>query len=254
MKRIRALSDSTPGLAKFRNAVGSNATWARLRSRRWRAERHEVRDALTRNQHGLCAYCEMEITERGRQIEHVIPRSHDEFGDDRALDISNMVACCMGGTVSAVNGEEDETKGHFRDPIVDNVSCGQAKGDRYDADFVDPRTLPASPSLTRVGDDGLMETEENACHAVGFSPDRMDCTLKMLNLNAERLRLAREKWRNDLVQQSRRIDDPDTMNVWIRAVLTPGEDGRLLRFFTTSRSYFAPVSELVLEEHPHTWI
>ena len=126
-------------------------------------------------------------------------------------------------------------EGHFREPIVDNMSCGQAKGDRYDIDFVDPRILPASPSLTRVGDDGSMETDEKACHAAGFSPDRMDYTLKTLNLNAERLRLAREKWRNDLVQQSRHIDDPDRMNAWIRAVLTPDTDGRLLRFFTTSR-------------------
>ena len=99
-----------------------------------------------------------------------------------------------------------------------------------------------------------METDENACHATGFSPDRMDCTLKMLNLNAERLRLAREKWRNDLVQQSRHIDDPDKMNVWIRAVLTPDTGDQLLRFFTTSRCYFAPVSERVLEEHPQAWV
>ncbi len=195
----------------------------------------------------------METTERGRQIEHVIPRSHDKFGYDRALDVSNMVVCCRGGTESAVNGE-DEMESHFREPIVDNMSCGQKKEGRYDIDFVDPRILPASPSLTKVGDDGFMETDEKACHVAGFSPDRMDYTLKTLNLNAERLRLAREKWRNDLVQQSQHIDDPDRMNAWIRAVLTPDTDGRLLRFFTTSRCYFAPVSELVLEEHPQTWV
>ena len=256
MKRIRELKDATPGLAEFRRAEGDNATWSRFRSRKWRAERREFQDALARNQHGLCAYCEIDIYEPGRlnrsrrQIEHVIPRS----ADDRALDITNMVACCMGGTVRALDEEEDEGEGHFREPIADNMSCGQAKGNRNDSAFVDPRTLPDLPSLTRVGDDGLIETDEGACESAGFPSERMSRTLKLLNLNVERLRLARRKWRNALVEQSRDIDDPDQMNVWIRSVLTPDADGRLLRFFTTSRGYFAPLSERILEEHPQTWI
>ena len=79
MKRIRELKDATPGLAEFRCAEGDNATWSRLHSRKWRAERRELQDALARNQHGLCAYCEIDIYEPGRlnrsrrQIEHVIP-------------------------------------------------------------------------------------------------------------------------------------------------------------------------------------
>ena len=94
MKRIRELKDATPGLAEFRCAEGDNATWSRFRSRKWRAERREFQDALARNQHGLCAYCEIDIYEPGRlnrsrrQIEHVIPRS----ADDRALDITNIRA------------------------------------------------------------------------------------------------------------------------------------------------------------------
>ena len=258
MKRIRELKDATPGLADFRRAEGDNAPWSTLRSRKWRAERRELQDALTLNQHGLCAYCEIDIYDPSRrnisrrQIEHVVPRS----GDDRALDLTNMVACCTGGTVRALDDEEGEGEGegHFREPIADNMSCGQAKGGRNDPVFVDPRTLPDLPSLTRVGDGGLIETDEGACESAGFSPGGMSRTLKILNLNAERLRLARRKWRNTLVEQSQDIDDPDQMNVWIRSVLTPDADGRLLRFFTTSRGYFAPLSERILEEHPQTWI
>ena len=258
MKRIRELKDAPPGLADFRRAEGDNAPWSTLRSRKWRAERRELQDALTLNQHGLCAYCEIDIYDPSRQnisrrqIEHVVPRS----GDDRALDLTNMVACCTGGTVRALDEEEGEGEGegHFREPIADNMSCGQAKGDRNDPVFVDPRTLPDLPSLTRVGDDGLIEMDEGACESAGFSPGGMSRTLKILNLNAERLRLARRKWRNTLVEQSQDIDDPDQMNVWIRSVLTPDADGRLLRFFTTSRGYFAPLSEPILQEHPQTWI
>ena len=258
MKRIRELKDATPGLAEFRRAEGDNAPWSRFHSRRWRAERRELQDALVGNQHGICAYCEIDIYEPGRpnrprrQIEHVIPRS----AADRALDHTNMVACCMGGTVRAFDEEEGESEdeGHFQEPIADNMSCGQAKSDRNDPAFVDPRTLPDLPSLTWVGDDGSIETDEGECLSAGFSPEGMNGTLKVLNLNAERLRLARRKWRNALVEQSRDIDGPDQMNVWIRSVLTPDADGRLLRFLTTSRCFFSPLSESILKEYPQTWI
>ena len=82
----------------------------------------------------------------------------------------------------------------------------------------------------------------------------MNRTLRILNLNAERLRLARRKWRDTLVEQSRDIENPDQMDVWIRSVLTPDADGRLLRFFTTSRCFFSPLSESILKEYPQTWI
>ena len=39
-----------------------------------------------------------------------------------------------------------------------------------------------------------------------------------------------------------------------RMELLPGEDGRLPRFFTTSRSYFYPVAEEILAEAPQDWI
>ena len=49
-------------------------------------------------------------------------------------------------------------------------------------------------------------------------------------------------------------DDPDMVNDWMRSMLTPDEVGRLVPFFTTSRSYFAPLSESILEAPPQAWI
>ena len=49
-------------------------------------------------------------------------------------------------------------------------------------------------------------------------------------------------------------DDPEVLNEWMRAELRPDEAGRLVPFFTTSRSYFAPLSESVLAEDPQDWI
>ena len=85
----------------------------------------------------------------------------------------------------------------------------------------------------------------------------LDCVgndIEMLNLNAERLRFAREKRWNDLVEISEGIDDPETMDVWVRAVLMPDEDGNLAPFFTTARCYFHPIGERILAEDPHAWI
>lgn len=109
------------------------------------------------------------------------------------------------------------------------------------------------PSLVRVRDNGLLEVDDGACQAAGVSLDRVGRTIEILNLNAERLQLARQKWR-DLVEAAQRAGEADRMIAWIRAVLTPDPDGRLSRFFTTSRGYFGPVAERILDEPPRAWI
>ncbi len=251
MKIIRELKTPTSGLAEYLDAVDDDANWVEFRSHNSGASYHELRDALTHSQHGLCAYCEMVIDEWRRQVEHVIPQSDDGLGKVKALDIANMVASCKGGIVQ--DGDED----HYRRPVRHNMSCGQAKGNQIDENFIDPRTLPALPSLVRVVDNGLIEADENACERAYFLPDRVTRTIEILNLNAERLRLQREKRWNGLEEESGQIDDPDNpdmMNTWIRSVLTPDENDRLDPFFTTTRSYFAPLGEGILAEEPQKWI
>ena len=251
MKTICELKTPTSGLAAYLDAVGNDANWDEFRSHNSGASYHELRNALTQNQHGLCAYCEIAINGWLRQVEHVIPQSDDGLGKVKALDIANMVACCKGGTV------HNDDEGHCHRPVRRTMSCGQAKGNQIDENFIDPRTLPALPSLVRVVDNGLIEADENACERACFLPDRVTRTIGILNLNAERLRLQREKRWNGLEEESEQIDDPDNpdmMNTWIRSVLTPDENDRLDPFFTTSRSYFAPLSESILEAPPQEWI
>ena len=245
MKTIRKLNAPTPGLAEYLNAVGDNANWNEFRSHNAGAAYRELRDALIQNQHGLCAYCEIEIKEWRRQVEHVIPQSSDRT---KSLDIANMVACCLGGTRPMP--DED----HYRMPVKHNMSCGQTKGNQIDKNFLDPRILPALPSLMRVIDNGLIEADENACQRAGFFPDHVTRTIEILNLNAERLRLAREKRWNGLEEELGQIDDSDMMNDWIRAVLIPDADDLLVSFFTTTRCYFGPLGERVLARQPQPWI
>ena len=62
-----------------------------------------------------------------------------------------------------------------------------------DADFIDPRKLPALPSLLRVGYDGRIEANLDACRETGFTAGAVEKTIDVLGLNSERLRRAREK-------------------------------------------------------------
>lgn len=253
MKSIRELNKPTPGLAAYCGTVGDAVNWDEFRSHNSGESYRELRDALTQNQHGLCAYCEIAIRGWRRQIEHVIPQSDDELGKAKALDIANMVACCMGGTV-----QDDEDR--YRRPVRPNTSCGQAKGSQNDESFIDPRILPALPSLMRVIDNGLIEADKNACQTAGFLPDHVTRTIEILNLNAERLRSAREKRWNGLEEELGKIDelgDSDMVNNWMRSELTPDDAGRLVSFFTTTRSYFgtfSPLAERVLDQQPQAWI
>ncbi len=250
MKKIRALNNPTPGLAEYRNCVGEKANWDEFRSHISGASYDELRESLTRSQHGLCAYCEIEIKGWRRQVEHVVPQSDAKLGKAKTFDIANMIACCLGGPTS----EAGSGKGHGK---RGGPSCGQAKGNQSDERFIEPRKLPALPSLMRVIDNGLIEADEIACRMAGFLPDRVTRTIEILNLNSERLRSARENRWNGLEEELGQVDhpdDPEVLNDWIRSELRPDETRRLVPFFTTSRSYFAPLSEGILAEDPQEWI
>ena len=250
MKRIRALDGPTPGLADYLDCDGSHASWDGFRSHQAGAAYREIIEALCFIQHGLCGYCEIDITEQDRQVEHFIPRSHGQQGRARALDPANMMACCKGGTCSTA-----ADTARWQKPVRRNRSCGEAKEDRFDPDLVDPRMLPALPSLMQVDYNGTITADEEACADAAIDAGRIRRTIDILGLNVERLRLAREKrWQalSDTWQEY--LGDPDMMAAAARMELSPGKDARLPRFFTTSRSYFAPLGEEILAQAPQAWI
>ena len=258
MKRIRERNKPTPGLAEYLKVVGDNANWDNFRDYNKGASYGELIEKLIDVQRGLCGYCEINLTDLDRQIEHVIPRRDPQQGVSREVDVTNMIACCKGGT-SAVfaSSERSSDEDRYFEPVKDNMSCGQAKGDLNDAEFVEPRKLPALPSLTKVLVDGRIEVDEDACESENILAARVTRTIEILNLNAERLRLAREKQWNNLEEEADQISDPDdsdTMDAWMRSVLMPDDASRLVPFFTTARSYFGPLAERILEQQPQAWI
>ena len=249
MKRIRVYPGPIPGLAAYRNQAGPNASWRGYRTgnagqRRYR----ELVDNLAGLQHGLCGYCEIDLREGDRQVEHVIPVSRSPA---HALDPENLIACCRGGASDDPNVRQDRER--FSPP---EESCGHAKGDVVDPEFVDPRTLPDLPSLTRVRSDGRIEADTNACKAAGRSADNVEKTIGILGLNVQRLRRARRDYWSNLVRQTpqyRGHPNPNAMRDWARSRLLP-HNGRVSKFFTATRSYFGELGERVLAQQPREWI
>ena len=250
MKKIRSLDAPTPGLnAYLNNGVKGTKDWDGFRSHASGASYSLLIETLVEVQHGLCGYCEIDINKTDRQVEHVIPQSHTKHGTKHALDYRNMIACCKGGTLQT----SDETR--RLDPVKRNRSCGEAKENKMPAKFLNPRKLPALPSVIRVIFDGRILPDEAACERTGIAVDTVEKTIELLRLNCERLRRVRESHWNALSDNwGSKVDDPGMIEIAARGELLPDKDNRLPRFFTTSRSYFGDYSEKVLSENPMDWI
>ena len=250
MKRIRRLQGPIPGLADYRCQAGARASWEGYRRRPAGRRRYrKLVENLADLQHGLCGYCEIDLREEDRQVEHVIPVSDPARGAAHALDAGNLVACCRGSASDDPEVRRDPER--FSPP---EESCGQAKGDDIDPTFVDPRTLPDLPSLTRVHPDGRIEAVASACQTAARSADDVERTIRVLGLNVQRLQRARrDYWSNLSKQMSKYRDSPDAMENWARSRLLP-RNGNLPKFFTAGRSYFGELGERVLAEEPRDWI
>ena len=245
---MRRWQGPLPGLADYAKRAGSGASWEGYCSREaGRRRRRELVRQLEDLQHGLCGYCEIDLRDGDREVEYVAPKSRYP---DRALDAGNTIACCRGGVSDdpGVRGDEER----FFWP---GASCGHAKGDGFSPEFVDPRDLPAAPSLTRVRRDGRIEVDEDACRTAGRDADSVNDTIRLLGLNVERLRRARRSYWLTLDEQMRKYgEDGEARERWARRRLLP-RNGRLLKFFTTNRSFFAGWGgEAVLAEPPQDWI
>ncbi len=249
VKPVRALDGPTPGLVEYLGHDGRQANWDGFRSHQAGAAYRELVFSLQEVQRGLCGYCEIDLTDWDRQVEHFIPQSDPVQGRALTLRTDNMLLCCKGGTQLS---DDDARR---KDPVKSNCSCGQAKQDRFEPDLVDPRTLPVSPALTRVRSDGEIRADEAACEIAGIEARRVERTIDILGLNVPRLRVARRKRWQALNESCREhIDDPQVMQRLAREELLPGKDGRLLRFFSTSRSYFNLIADEILAEAPRKWI
>ena len=257
MKRINPLEAATPGLSDYCDQESDAATWEGFGSHRGSSgAKRALADALASIQHGLCGYCEISLHPRDREVEHVIPRSdRARGGTERALDHTNMIACCKGNASMPHHPDIRGDSTRFRLPPRLHRSCGHAKGDTSAPGFLDPRTVPASPSLFRVLGDGEIMADPAACRSEGVDPARAARTIEILGLNVARLRDARAAHRRALeLDWASYHGDQSKIRAAARRELLPDEAGKLPGFFTTTRSFFGPLAEAVLAAADEAWV
>lgn len=273
MKHVPRLPAEPVTLAAYREGNPADATadgaaaksvWNRFRDEK--AAYDDVRARLVAYQQGLCGYCEQRLTNNkgvlitnDQQIEHVLPKSG---GTGRTLDWTNLMLCCWGGSYREKDEQYRDRSRHYDGD--ENVSCGQSKGDKCLGVGCDPRGFPCEPPLVRVGLDGRLKADEEACRIAGVDPHALNTTIEyVLNLNCERLRAARE----DLVDNIQNwvvpiLDDllraTHLTSAQVRVLrqlvvagrLQPDEHGYLRAFWTTERQYLEPwSSEWIAENH-----
>lgn len=259
MKRIKGLTQPTPGLQRYLDEhpwtgiARETREWKQFRDYESSAAYNELMAELEQLQQGLCAFCEIELTELNHQIEHFHPKSKNASSASAAdwmFIPDNLLAACKGGSVSYLEPP------HSLPPIHTNQSCGQAKGDEILDDIIlKPSTLSLQPSFFTVSSDGLLNVNRDHCDAA--SCNKAEKTIEKLNLNCTRLKNARRTVREALEeeQQIRGINtmDDETAIAELTTMATshlqpdPATD-RLLPFFTTRRSFFGGLAEKIIAQ------
>jgi uncharacterized protein (TIGR02646 family) len=260
MKSVRSLAAEPPLLARYRDtspdeetspASEATETWNRFKCDRQAYA--ELLSQLIEAQRGLCIYCEQRLVDstgklvpNDYQIEHVQPKSG---AAGRVLDWQNLALACGGGTYK-----------HHAEPTrvyttALNTSCGQTKGDEDLPQGSDPRTFPLVAPLVEVGIDGKLSVHAQHCVSAGVSSKNVEDAIKLLNLDCERLRKARQdigdatrSWfvfmLEELVSpQLTTAQQQDMVNLLVARRLQPDQQGFLSRFWSTERNAIGTPAE-----------
>ena len=137
MKRVYK-SKEEPELLRQYRLHNPEETWEHFR-RRCRRGYKQVREAILRDQHGLCAYCEVGIKlaeEEGEvddfRVEHFYPKNAtQEHGHNYHLDWRNLLGVCHGGSQPYVPDPEWRYSSQKRDR-----SCDVPKGGREITNYI----------------------------------------------------------------------------------------------------------------------
>jgi uncharacterized protein (TIGR02646 family) len=216
------------------------------------------------NQGGLCAYCEISIRDNDPlkcRVEHFHPKSDITPARNWALDWSNLLAVCNGGThphVSATGFHREPTRKHLScDAHKDQMIQSKKLSGHCEGWILNPMELRAFPNLfTLDRSNGHLMPDANACMAVEPWPLNQHATvaalvqhtIDMLNLNCGRLADQRlvlsRRIESEKAAQRKAGFDPDTAFANLLA--------KYLRyqwpaFFTTIRICLGPKAEAHLQ-------
>jgi uncharacterized protein (TIGR02646 family) len=276
MKKVKQLDNAPPGLQHFLEQYPDERDWKVFKNyqeyrdnKNQRADK-ELIDALIEVQHGLCAYCEIDLTETpyDSQVEHFHPKCDRNNQINWTYKITNLFAACKGGTSKIIfgTGSKFYTSKRFLEPEKENHSCGDPKANKIpgvDIELLKPSELPLI-SLFSISRDGKINIYEHNCHQSGINSVQVENTIQELNLNCARLKDARmevfekikDTFENEMVALGETATDAEIKDLQLRlAEQFLFEKNNLLgEFFTTIRSYFGLAAETILEKNFERWI
>ena len=198
-------------MKKIRKSTGPNhltvyansnplENWKSFRDHNGGLSYRELRNHIFDTQGGLCAYCEAQVNdepESRRGIEHFHPkRDRSNPGKNWSLDWRNVFGVCTGGNYS-------DKQIH---PLPRNLSCDSHKEhhkklDNPEGYILNPLDIINAPCLFALNKGtGALEVDESACEKVSFlennfdsTSDLVSSTIRILNLNCDRLSQQRRK-------------------------------------------------------------
>lgn len=220
MKRVPK-GDEPQSLRAFRAAV-PQSTWQGMKDDAHFGGQQayaDCREITIQDQHGLCAFCEIDIRDNDPlkcHVEHFHPKSDITPAKNWALDWNNLLAVCNGGSYEHVSAA-----GYFLTPRDENLSCDQHKDrmiqirklpEACEGWILNPLQLCASPSLFRVEmSTGKLFSNAAHCREVTIEGNRhpttealADHTIATLNLNCNRLSEARLRIIRDVENAKKR--------------------------------------------------
>jgi len=276
MKKVKQLNVLPTSLQRFLQDFPARnrhiSDWEAFRNDNGGETFRELINKLTHIQHGLCAYCEINLVKMveeqaiyDREIEHFHPKSDIAHQSDWMFEITNLFAACKGGSETNLFGEK--AREGYKDtarclpPIKKNLSCGSTKKDKIlDEQILKPSELPISPPLFSVSIlNGAISVDEKACHQAEIDPEKAKATIKELNLNCRRLCQVRKRILKKLDANYRKLranlenttfTQIDTLlNQMTAQYLAVKADGSLPAFFTTIRAFFGSRAEAFIEHN-----
>ena len=260
MKRIYKNPEEPYNLQRYRLRF-PDETWERFR--RYSSKGYdEIKARLLKEQHGLCAYCEITLKQTDEdgtlddfRVEHFYPKSAtEEDGHNYHLDWENLLGVCHGGSQAAVVDAEKRYS-----TLKTERTCDVPKSDKeISSKILNPLTLPMEKRIFHYSSKGKMFVDDKFC------PEELrvaaESTIKELNLNSLRLqRLRREVIQRVQDELYGMTCDPELTPEQLESLelelayawLTPNAEGNYLPFFSAIRSVLNEGAEHYLAEQDY---
>lgn len=210
-----------------------------------------VRDTLRCDQREICAYCEIELTDKNEQVAHFHPKSDTSTGHNWALDWDNLWLACKGGSQTWM-----KKRRHYCPPLPENLSCDEKKGNAVlDDQVLTPGDIPAFPRIFRFEqfpNNMIICPDENACERAGICVKKVEQTIEKFGLNCPRLARARLSLHRQIEQALKKLrttncaDPEQALSHLARHHLGPTSAGTWCPFFTLVRWRLGKIAESYL--------